>query len=403
MEYRIMPVAEYLFLAGVFLKQFYMEESGAFQIADMFMMAAFLVLLCFKQLFIQEIDKNLFLFVSCTFIINTFYLYFYKDGGISMSSGYLLYNFLIIIMFRTLALEPIFLSRFSLVLKLNLLTQLFLLFLHRDEMGSGGRWHGSFNDPNQFAFFVMSCFMMTVLCSQIFRNRFPLEWYLVSVILIAFSGSTGMVLGMVAMTATAILLPFFDQREKNEKIVIFVIVITIGAFLYLNRYLLLSLLEYRSNRNEVLHLAYMRIKEKVGRVSGLDGYLHERILYRIVRAPEYFIMGSGEERNDRVRWLSGEHLEMHSTMIAMCYYYGIIPYMLFLGWIHRNLSGIPGKSVCVYVGIIAEAFTLANHRQPFFWIIFVLGSVLVRNNEIQKQEQAVEIQRYRYRIVSERR
>ena len=49
------------------------------------------------------------------------------------------------------------------------------------------------------------------------------------------------------------------------------------------------------------------------------------------------------------------------------------------------MKGTPVIYWGVFIATILEAFTLINHRQPFFWMLFVLGCVLVRRKQEEGQ------------------
>ena len=119
--------------------------------------------------------------------------------------------------------------------------------------------------------------------------------------------------------------------------------------------------------------------------------MKDRSMLRILNDPKYLIYGSGEGNWSRWSMLR-EGNEVHGTMIALLFYYGIIPYMLFIKWIKNNIGGIKNiKIIGVYIALIIEAFTLINHRQPFFWMIFVLGYLFEQfnrnDNEVQNELQ----------------
>ena len=102
----------------------------------------------------------------------------------------------------------------------------------------------------------------------------------------------------------------------------------------------------------------------------LHFYLRDRSITRVVDNPLGLLYGTGEGMWTRYP----SNNEIHATMISLCFYYGIIPYLLWILWLKNNMENIHPALLCVYVAHIAEAFTLANHRQPFFWILFVLAS-----------------------------
>ena len=106
----------------------------------------------------------------------------------------------------------------------------------------------------------------------------------------------------------------------------------------------------------------------------IEGWASDRASTRIIKLPQYFLFGSGEVHNPVVVEISGDYGELHMTMVAMLYYYGPIPYAFFLYWLYRNMRRIDWRTFGVYLAIIIEGFTLANHRQPFFWILFALAA-----------------------------
>lgn len=81
------------------------------------------------------------------------------------------------------------------------------------------------------------------------------------------------------------------------------------------------------------------------------------------------------------RILPGEGNEVHSTMIGLLFYYGIVPYSFFVTWIVRNIKQ-QRRAIPIMLILILEAFTIINHRQPFFWMSFVLAGTVYTQEEI---------------------
>ena len=110
------------FLIAVFFKQFYIFESGSIQVGDVFFTIAFIIGFVFKVIKISKIDHTLILFVLSTFFINGIY-YMYYGSGFVLQSLYLLFNLLVVLVFRVLIKKKSFILWFSNVLKLNLTIQ----------------------------------------------------------------------------------------------------------------------------------------------------------------------------------------------------------------------------------------------------------------------------------------
>ena len=113
----------------------------------------------------------------------------------------------------------------------------------------------------------------------------------------------------------------------------------------------------------------------VGKVEDLlsessnSSIMADREWERVFTSPEYMIFGAGEGKHDRF----GTYLEIHSSILGPLFYYGFIPFTLFLLWFKGKVKNLDRDLWCVYIALLVESFFLVNTRQPMFWMIIALA------------------------------
>ena len=373
----VTQIAQLFFLLFLLIKPFYLQRSGTLQIGDIFLVLSFFTYYSCHEFTIDNKDKLLAGFLLCTVLINGVYSLL-LGRSLMISSLYFLFNFMVISCFRAYSKDSAFLAKIKRVFCVNIIVQVILYFTGiGDYWRSTYRYIGSYNDPNQLAFAVISAFF--ILC--LLKEKYIVIYFIMTAFLVYKTYSTGMLFSMIigiSMYAVAFLRDFFMNRSKRIKTIhLIMILILILAILYM--------LVFRNGIGIVLDLSRFRIDDKLNKGSNVIGsFLEDRNMMVIVEHPLYFLFGYGEGAFNRYAGYNGE---LHSTMIATCYYYGIIPFGMFLIWIWKNIKNSTAKEWPVYIALIAEAFTLINHRQPTFWIIFVLGSMVVSKGKIENEIQ----------------
>lgn len=126
-------LAKNLLLVYLLLKPFYLFNSGGLQIADGFLLLAFV--LFFLTAWLTRKGRNelghllsqhkLFvIFVVLTFVVNGLYFIVYPEFKFILSSLYFIFNLFAIIVFAAFLKDKVFLSRVGSVFKFNLMLQL---------------------------------------------------------------------------------------------------------------------------------------------------------------------------------------------------------------------------------------------------------------------------------------
>lgn len=186
---------ELLFLVGFYAKQFYILPSGSLQIGDMLILAG-VILSLYPGFEFEKSDRWLILFVACVFAINMFYGIARHNSTYTNHSIFYLFNLLFVIGIRGHLDSKNFLRNITIVLKAGILTQFMVYILHLGRKYDALRYMGTFNDPNQLAFFCFISFLLIAAISEILGNKKRLWlWGLMAFVMVVLSSSTGMLLG----------------------------------------------------------------------------------------------------------------------------------------------------------------------------------------------------------------
>ena len=369
------------FFIFVFLKQFYIFKSGGLQPADIFFVISFaLYLIKIKKITINNKDIYLAVFVYIGLIINTFYFVIYGKNEFMLSSFHYVYNFMIVILFRQLIQESSFIQKLLKVLKINIFSQLIIYILGLGSYYMETRYIGTFNDPNQLAFFVYITLMLIIILSNLINIRVNIIYYLIVVILIFASSSTGMLL---AISSFSVLYIFLNKTKITIKFSISLrkiitsipIIIILVIFLIPNSKIIINAIQ----ETEMMQ----RLQHKIDFTSELneseESLIEERGIDKLFIYPEQMLLGAGQGYYHRFK--DASHMgEIHSTLPSILFCYGIIPTILVIVWGYINIKYIPLQMFAIYISLMLESFTLLNQRQPFFWMIFVVGSLYIKDN-----------------------
>ena len=387
----------FLFLAYWILKSFYTQSSGGLQIADYVFCASFAVLALKKMdaegrgwKALIRTDRYFLLYVGFVAIINFIYLGICADFSFFMPVAYFVFNFLVVITFRELAKNKRFLTNFSVATFLCIAVQFVIYFLGLGRWMDGvedGRYMGTFNDPNQLGFFVMSRFFILYIAYNHLKKQTKLvkfglfAAFVMTGFLVVQAATTGMLLGLgVFLGCWGVEFVIANFHKAKFFFPLVLVVIFAFAFLAFGGGKLLNL--------DILEGSFIgqRLEEKLNKVSGENGFygfLKDRNLLAFFEKPYYILFGFGEgdfQRFVEMR-IGATSNEMHSTVLGLLYYYGFIPFLILCIWVINNLRGVKRKDICVYLALFLEALTLINHRQAALWILLILPFVLSRNKK----------------------
>jgi hypothetical protein len=347
----------------ILLSPFYVFGSGYPQPADMVMAAGCgAALLMALVQFRPEIDRVYLVAISFgvyTFIINmTHYIYF-PDIRLLLSSMYYLYNVSVFIFVASvLRHRPGSSTRvvFSMI-ALAIIIQ----FFHTQFIASEHpfRETGSFNNPNQLAYWVLLASSVVLVLK--YRMRLGLFEYLVLGLaffmqLLALSKA-----GIITSVLLFLLCLVSPVMRPLHRVVAFVLlafaVFAIGL--------------YVTKGSSASRLADNAIEKSIERILSIgeegDDSLEGRGYFRVVDNPEYLVLGAGEGafwRYDRY----GGNYELHSGLVTLVFAYGILGLGLFIYFLYSILAQRPLFVLAVMLIILLFGAVHQNIRFSLFWV-----------------------------------
>lgn len=383
--------SQLFFFGAVIFKQFYFFPSGGMQIGDVLFVLSFCLLFISRKKEKKNfVGKNLryVVFLLCVVIINLFYSVAYESMSFLVSTMYYIYNALVMYTFWQYMEDSSFLNKFATTLKIAMSIQLIVYICNMGRWYLGLRYMGTFNDPNQFAFFVFSIAILLVIIDLRSKQKINYLWIIIAFFLVSRSSSVGVFLGLCILCLGSILF-----SRNNKKAMVLNIVSIIFALM-----LMLVLVEHMPTfiTSSDVYLRFMQKINKFGLNDSVDYYsgfgvlLEERGWHRIVEYPGKIIYGAGEGLLNRF----GGNLEVHSSFLGLLFYYGIVPTVCLFSWILNKAKKIEKKYWFIYLAFFVEALFLNNTRQPFFWIILIII-------ELGKQEKKMNGMRRRRNEVKE--
>ncbi|WP_131814045.1 hypothetical protein [Trichococcus ilyis] len=270
------------------------------------------------------------------------------------------------------------------VCKLNIIIQVFIYVLKFGRFYSENRYMGSFNDPNQMAFFVFMSLITAFTISEIRNAKLHLIYHIMAVGLIFLTSSTGMFLGVAVFYTVQALTKVVKivNHEYNVKVLLFIIASLIMGLLFSAK-----IDDYLATFSESSII--VRVEQKVDKLSDNNlgsTNIQERGIDKLILYPEKTIFGAGEGYYARFDKAYTD-LEVHSTALSILFYYGIVPTLLFLIWCFKNIRSLTVSNVAVIVSLFIESLTLLNQRQPLFWMIFVILNILA-NKKMAESESS---------------
>lgn len=367
--------SHYLFLLFWLLKPFYFWESGTMQISDFIFVISFIIWVVEKRsiLIIERTHLLFILFVLGTFIINTVNSVINDDEVFLISSLYYLYNAFMIISISEFKDNHNFLKGLLRISYMNIIIQFIVLILDQGRFFYGSpRYMGTFNDPNQFAFSMFTSFLLIYvltlhLQSQGSPKNKPLVFIMLILVfyLIARSSSTGMLLGISSFIIFMIISYVFSKKTPIftlYKTMFIIILFGVVGYFFLSGFNIDSI----SAQSDLVR----RLLYKFNKVdaNGLRALIEERGIDKLYNYPVYNILGAGDGLFNR---FIESAFEIHSTLPGALFYYGIIPFALLIAWLWSILKRTSKALLPVYLAMLVESLTLANQRQPVFWMLLV--------------------------------
>jgi hypothetical protein len=351
---------------------FHVFRSGYPQPADLFMvlgiLGAGIVFFTQTQAKLSNIALSGLLFAAYTFVVNIVNYLFIPDPEFLLSSLYYVFNVLSLffIIFLANRNHETLQHKFYWALMAAFVLQLivgFLLF-----QGGSLRAIGTFNNPNQFSYWVLLSFCILVCLRYPARLTYLdcaaaclLTWFVLAGLSKAALLSFALV--VIGVLCSRLVSPFMRY------IIGFAILCGFSFILFDLQGFSQKLFELQKIEN--IYERFTSVGEQA------DDTIEARGYYRLFQNPEYLLLGSGEGGYERFE----TPYQLHSGIGTIIFSYGILgttAFALLLFMIFRHL---PPIFWVMLAAVMFYGLTHHNIRFTYFWVFLgacYLASVRLR-------------------------
>lgn len=340
--------------AYLVLKMFYVLGSGAAQPADI-MLAGLALLVVSPQRMLDFMRQHvLYLaFLVWVVIVNTVWSAIYVRFDFILSASYYLFNALLLLaVYSVRSRAPEAFDRIAIIgLRASILLQLAAIFVTGQ-----GRAMGSFNNPNQLAYWAVAVSSIYLLLRRNETRWMDLPFLLAAAYMCVASLSRAGSLSVLAMLALwfwmALKTP--TRRAIGAAVAVLLAVGAVQGFdpeRFAESDSTISAFERRLERRE---------NEDVAEIRNWD---------RVTDYYQYNLLGAGEgyyRRFEESRILA---IEIHSSFATLLFSYGIIGLGLFLAFMVHVARGIPWSLSVYLLPSLIYGITHQGLRFSFFWLL----------------------------------
>lgn len=395
-----------LMLSAIVLSPFYFYPSGLPQPGHVLMLIASIALIFLNRDYCIKMARNNLpgvLFLLLVLVINAAYGVYYQDKGFAVATVYWGYGYLLLLGVMVVARDSwlsIWIARFI------FFQLIFIVISYLVGWGNylfWPRYQYFFNGPNQLAYFAICLFLVYLAVTEVKTTYVLFLSYFSMIFIVVTTGGRSAYLAL----APIVLLLLWMNRKRYIKS--FIIIAIAGLTSLIFEPLCLPNFKPIENGNQfvgcrsavgnnfkksqpidvetrsIASVTFERInelstKEKIEDHKSVRIQLLVRGYTRFVEAPQYIFYGAGQGRDDRFGDYDGFVFEIHSSLAAVIFYYGILGLVLFLAFIWK-LFPIKHNLLFLSPLFVYGLFTYGL-RAPYFWIalgfLALMPAVLTR-------------------------
>ncbi|MGE4313559.1 MAG: O-antigen ligase family protein [Pseudobdellovibrionaceae bacterium] len=363
-ESRFIPQSMPAFLAFVWvfyllISPFYIFESGLPQPGDMLLVVgiipAVIIGLISKS---KRIETAMFCgasFAGLAFMVNMIYYSYYPySETFLLTAAFYVYNFLVfyfvVFLFKR---SPILMNQITYFAVTAII--LFQLFYVLFFPGSGIRHLGTFNNPNQLAYWslLMACIIIVLKRSSSLNL---LDMFLFGVLAYLQTQSLSKA-GLVTFGMLVVLMAFSPVSNRKVKS-FFLLMLSVGIVVLLTAP---EEVGFIARNADYIERATLRL-EDIGQDT--DDSADVRGYSRLIEYPGYLLTGAGEGAYERF----ASRREIHSGVANLLFSYGIFGTLLFCAFLYFVFHRLPIYYGLLLLPIITYGLTHQNFRDTYFWI-----------------------------------
>jgi hypothetical protein len=373
-------VALALLFGYIIASPYYVFKSGYPQPAD-FLLAlgagiGFSLFLANRSTKINSIYFVGLLFGIYTFGINIIHYVFYPDLRLVLSSMFYVYNVSIFI-FISAVLRTYPQKTFKLVY-FGIAISLIMQLVHMELLPSNHpfRETGSFNNPNQLAYWALLSSSMIIIIK--YKSRLNLLDFLLLGMAFYIQLESLSKAGIITSVLLFLILLCSSSIRLRHKVAVFglltlLIVSAVANFSNVSSLVL---------RNETVQGGILRIAS-IGEEA--DDSAEGRGYLRVLSNPIFLMLGSGEGAYWRYDKDGGNH-ELHSGLATLLFAYGPVGFLLFCYLLYKIFKGRGLLFAAVLFNILLFGAVHQNIRFASFWLFLGVVNSLPRNERAYNNE-----------------
>lgn len=300
------------------------------------------------------------LFALCTFVINMTHYLTLPDKKFFLSSLYYLFNISIFLYTYSLYKRASKQLNKSLIMILSVAVFLECFAVFVLGIKDGSRAIGTFNNPNQLAYWTLLSFCILV----VLRYPKPFNWYdyIVIGLLFLIEMESLSKAALIAFMFAFFCLSFTKSVHMFWRVILFMFALSFLAFVSFSFETIVNTFGSLDNiQNTITRLS------EIGKDS--DDNLEGRGYDRLIENPEYLILGAGEGGYTR---FSSIPYELHSGIATLVFAYGISGTILFGLFLFSILRKLPPIYWLLLFSIMLYGLTHQNIRFTYFWVFLGL-------------------------------
>lgn len=339
----------------------YLFPSGLPQVGDFFISlgaVSFLLVVLFKsRLSLRPVFLIGLCFAVYTIFVNLLNYSFYPHNRFLLSSFYYVYNIGIFIYLVLLFekhgnhLKDII----SNILPWIVLAQIiWAVSMPQDHW----REIGTFNNPNQLAYWALiTAFMIVLVRKKPYLNL----WEIVSIAILASLQALALSkVGIISFSVFLLLLICSPVLKTSYKYALIVLIFLAMPFLF-----------FKSEDGTVLKSF---IEAPVERIQNIgqepDDSAEARGYKRPIEFPIYTLLGAGEGAYDRFE--PNDSYELHSGIVTILFSYGVFGFGLFIAFMYFVFKQKPLYIVILTIPIFMVGLTGQSFRFTHFWVLMAI-------------------------------
>ena len=361
----------------------YLLPSGTPQISHYLLFTGVITLIFARflegRLIWERAGAVAFIFGMFTFFINMIYFIFIPDRIFLLSSFFYVFDALvfifIIMLFRSYPKKTLNLIYIGLCI--SIFTEVVAVLFFPEVYG--GRANGTFNNPNQLAYWTIFTASILILV----RAHTGLRWYDLALLIILLWLQTVALskAGLISYLILLLGLLFYRVIPAAYRL-------TFGAISVFVVILIVFNISFVANTAR----QFDNISNAIDRLEGIgnekDDSLRYRGYYRPLEYPQYLLTGAGE--GGYHRFFDMTHDEIHSGLVNIIFSYGIFGFLIFLSFLYYVTRRAPPVFLLILCVITLNGLTHQNVRFTYFWITMAVayGVYWVRVEDKENQSQS---------------